>query len=655
MSLAPLAFGPIMILVVDDDGADGEILAADLDRLLAGSAVVEVVADVSSAEERAGAIERSGGLVAVAFVDVDAGVDPSATVVEVHEARGLDRTRNVVVSSKASLHGVDRALQRGAIHGMLTRPWTTSGLRAQLAANLAAFLIEHAPDRLGAFDALLDADVRSAARSKVALQRAAVRRRPSSTPLLLDHSIDDAEIERRMVELLDRSLGHPPRIRVAPGSVMIEAGDDVGGIYVLLDGIVRLSTRTDTGEQILHEKSTGAIIGLLSLASRRRAMLTCRAITEVRAIPITLDQLAEALDDEPELASLLTRVLVGSLARRLRRSDELQMELDESLAALSQARAQLVASARFAALGEIAAGMAHELNNPTSALARAVEHVADDISAVVTDVEVRERIERHLAAPELTTTQRRELRRLLTDAIGDRVLADQLVELGVRSVAEATATVAASEGPESLERLIAGARLGRSLQTVQSAAGRIQTLVESLRSYSRGVDGRGPIVDDVDVAASIDDAIRLLTHRMGNVELVRRYSPTPLIVARPGELQQVWTNLAANALDALDGHADAQITVEVEAGEGGAAGEPGVARSVVVRIIDNGPGVPAELRERIFAPRFTTKGGRVQFGLGLGLSISRQIVGDHGGSITVDSADGQTRFVVQLPTGADNG
>ncbi len=625
-----------MILVVDDNREAGDALADDLRGLLGNAATVDVVTDADSAQRRAAQIEAVGGVVPVAFVDVDLGEAPSTTVVQLHAARELDRTRNVVVTSKASLHGADQALQRGAIHGMITRPWTPQGLRAQLVANLAAFLVEHTPDHLDRFGDLLDQQARREARARVDQQRSVTRRRPSAIPLLLDHSISDDEIERRMVSLLDRTLGHPPRIRVAPGTVLIEAGDDVGGIYVVLDGTVRLSTRTDTGEQILHERSTGAIIGLLSLASHRRAMLQCRAVTDVRAVPVTLDQLAEALDAEPELASLLTRVLVASLARRLRRSDELQIELDESLAALSAARAQLVSTARFAALGEMAAGMAHELNNPTAALIRATDHLADDIGAVVSD-EVRTHLQGQADAPPISTTDRRAIRRNVADALGDRQLADRVIGLGYTTVDDARR--AATMSPAELDRLEAAARLSGSLRTVENAAERVQELVASLRSYSRGEDGRGPLVNDVDVATGIDDALRLLAHRMLNVSLRRDYAATPGVTARPGELQQVWTNLLANALDAMGD--EGLLTVVVE---------PSGTDQVIVRIVDDGPGIAPELREKIFVPQFTTKNGRVQFGLGLGLSISRRIIDAHGGAIAVDSTPGRTEFTVELPS-----
>ena len=110
-----------------------------------------------------------------------------------------------------------------------------------------------------------------------------------------------------------------------------------------------------------------------------------------------------------------------------------------------------------------------------------------------------------------------------------------------------------------------------------------------------------------------------------------------LIHARPGALQQVWSNLLINALDAMDDRGT--ITIAVRPSGGG----------IVVQVGDDGPGIPPDLQTRIFEPRFTTKDGRVQFGLGLGLSISRQIVEDHHGTIGVESEPGRTVFTVELP------
>lgn len=633
--------GPVVIMVVGCDPAVAEQLAQDVHAVLGDRVETKVVDDVDEAVSTGRQITSAGGVVPLVFLDADAGDERGAAgAVALHHDPTLGSTRVVLMTRTVSLRGVDDALTIGAVHGMITRPWTIQGLRPLLAAHLATHLVEHDPDRLDVFVDLIDHDARQEARRRADRQRSRHGAEPDQVHPLLDHTVRPAELEARLVELIDQALGHPPRIRVAPGTVLIDEGDDVGGIYVLLDGVVRLSSSTPTGERILHERSTGPIIGVLSLASHQHAMLRCQAVTDVRAIPITLDQLSRALAAEPELSGVLLRVLLTSLARRLRRSDELQVELDQSLAALSEARAQLVATARFTAVGEMAAGMAHELNNPAAALRRGIEHLVDDVLTLVDDGSVSEVVQHQMSAPAISTAEHRARRRELTAVLGDRELADRVLAIGLTDPDEARELVRRSSGtgPASLERLEASARLGQTLRSVTGAAEGIVELVASLRAYLRGDDAEGPLVPDVDVAGGVDDALRLVSHRLDEVTVERRYSPAPTITARPGALQQVWTNLITNAVDAMEDHG----TLEVMVG-------PGRHGGVRVEVIDHGPGIAPGLLPRIFEPRFTTKGGTVRFGMGLGLSISRRIVDQHGGSIDVDSRPGHTSFVVELP------
>lgn len=637
--------GPVVILVVGGDRDRAERLATDVRAVTHGIVMTHVASDDTEAVAAAARVHDEGGVVPVVFVETDgsdgAGSDGAATAIALHLDGPLRTARLVLVTDRASLHGVDGALQVGAVHGMITRPWTPGGLAALLRAQLATFLVEHAPDFLGRFDRVLDDDDRRLARRRAESQRSRTLPDGGGRHPLLDPDVDPDELEQRLVTLLDRALGHPPRLRVAPGTILIEEGEDVGGIYVLLDGVVRMSTSTPSGDRILHESSTGPILGVLSLASHERAMLRCQAVTDVRAIPVTIEQLARAFAVEPELSGSLLLVLLNALATRLRRSDRMQIELDQSLAALSEARARLVATARFTAVGEMAAGMAHELNNPTAALTRGLDHLAEDVLALVDDPEVARVLERRRTAEPVPTAQARATRRRLTEALGDRQLADRLVAIGVTDTDEARRLT--DVDPRRLDRLEAAARLGGTVRTVTGAADSIHTLVASLRSYLRGDDARGPLVPDVDVTAGIDDAVRLLAHRLGDVTVERRYDPIPTITARPGALQQVWTNLMTNALDAMGG--SGTLTLEV------GAGRP---RTVSVRVIDDGPGVPEGIQDRIFEPRFTTADGKVRFGMGLGLSISRQIVEEHGGRIDVESRPGRTVFRVDLPIDRDD-
>ena len=635
------------ILVVGGVDATATPLASAVADITDGSVDVERADDRDRAVAVAERVASSGGFVPIAFVDYGLGVGELAVdeVVALHEVPALASTRIVLVPPTASLHDVDRALRSGAVHGMITRPWTREGLARVTAAHLATFLVEHAPDRLGDFDDLLDTPEIERAGRRIALRRAAPAHETERLHPLLDTSSEDEELEAQLVEMLDRALGHPPRLRVAPGTVLIEHDEDVGGIFVVLDGTVRLTSRTPTGEQILHERSTGSIIGLLSLASRRRAVLQCRAVTEVRAIPVTLDQLAHALDVEPALSGLLNRVLIGSLARRLRRSDALQVELDQSLAALSEARAELVSTARLRTLGELSAGLAHELNNPAAALVRSLDHLLDDLTGhELVDPAVAAEIERSYGSRVRSTAETRALRRSLTDSVGDRALADRLVAMGVTDPAAARRLIELP--PAELARLEVAARVGRTIRDAESAAHRMQGLVDNLRAHARGDGVADKHVADVDVARTITSALRLLAHRTGEFEIETHLGDVPHVSGRPGALQSVWSNLLANAIDAVS-----------ERAEGGGVGHVTVVldqpdpQHVRVQVADDGPGIPPDLVERIFEPRFTTKGGRVRFGLGLGLSIARQIVDDHDGTITVESRPGRTVFCVRLPVG----
>ena len=234
----------------------------------------------------------------------------------------------------------------------------------------------------------------------------------------------------------------------------------------------------------------------------------------------------------------------------------------------------------------------------------------------------------------------RRRRRALVDALGDRQLADRLSALGVHDPEEARRL--ARLPTERLERMETAAQLGRALRNAERAAAQIEDLVGGLRAYARGDDTGGPRMEDVDVAAGVDAALRLVAHRLGDIEVDRRFDDVGPVTAAPGALQQVWTNLLTNAIDAVHDGGGGHIELEVRD-----LGPDGVS----VRVIDDGPGIAPDLVERIFEPRFTTKDGRVQYGLGLGLSISRGIVEDHGGTIEVDSRPGRTAFTVRLPAG----
>ena len=172
------------------------------------------------------------------------------------------------------------------------------------------------------------------------------------------------------------------------------------------------------------------------------------------------------------------------------------------------------------------------------------------------------------------------------------------------------------------------------IKLVDQSTGRISDLVKAIKSYTH-MD-QSPM-QEIDVHEGIENTLTMLGHKLKNVEVVRAFDRSvPRITAYGGELNQVWTNLIDNAVDAVGGSGKICVGTFVEDNQ------------LVVEIVDNGRGIPTEIQNRIFEPFFTTKG--VGSGTGLGLLISYRIVADrHGGEIEFDSKPGETRFKVRLP------
>jgi signal transduction histidine kinase len=171
------------------------------------------------------------------------------------------------------------------------------------------------------------------------------------------------------------------------------------------------------------------------------------------------------------------------------------------------------------------------------------------------------------------------------------------------------------------------------LSDLEQSTRRISELVAAVKSYT--YMDQAPL-QEVDLHRGLEDTLAVLRHKLRGASVVREYDPElPRIMARGGELNQVWTNLLDNALDALGGAGTIRVVTRCEQG------------FAMVEVADDGPGIPADALPRIFEPFFTTKG--VGAGTGLGLDISYRIVRQHGGTIEVQSRPGLTRFIVRLP------
>lgn len=489
-----------------------------------------------------------------------------------------------------------------------------------------------------------------------------------------DLRASNEEIIAHIVEVIDEKMGYQPRIRIPAGTRLTVEGRPVEEVTICLSGKVALHRVSEYGNVVMHHASTGRIIGMLALTRSRLAFFTSIATTEVVGIHLSFEQLNYAIREYQEIAPYVAALFIRTLDDRLRRSEDIQIEkvelaqqldterekLAKALSNLQEAREQLVRQASFASLGELAAGVAHELNNPMAAVQRISQHLSDEVHQLIASSDNRKWIARTtkaldaaLSAHAVSTREARAIRSELTAITGDTKIAQRLVLAGIhdrdfaREIAKSRST--------NFATIELAASIGTGLRNLQTASQRITDLVASLRAYARP---DGDPVTDVDLHQTIDDTLLLLSHRLSSVNIVRDYGDIPHISCNPGAISQVWTNLIANAAEAmqdLDGTHDPAKQIGTIIIRTDWLPPQGESEALVrVRIIDDGPGIAPEVQAKIFEPRFTTKGGQVRFGMGIGLGVCMRIVQEHQGTIDFTSSPAGTTFSVVMPISGPN-
>jgi signal transduction histidine kinase len=438
-------------------------------------------------------------------------------------------------------------------------------------------------------------------------------------------------------------------VALAAGETLMAEGDPGDALYLVLEGTLAVTRRAGAGEQQLTTVGPGTVQGEIAVLEGGVRRATVRAQTPSRLVRIGRDDLFDVMAREPAVV----RSLVATVARRLR---DLEASVQEQ--------------ERLASLGTLAAGLAHELNNPAAATrssAGRLEGALDEWDRASTALGALAAGGGPAAGPlaaELLDTLREEVSRRAAeppvldplDAADRRdAVATLLAALGMPNADEPAASLVAvgwdgneiddllaPYGDDEARLLVAAwlaatALVRQLLAEVAMAAGRISEIVGAVREYTY-LD-RAP-VGRVVVTAGIESTLVILRSKWkAGVTIQRSYAPDlPAIDAYGSELNQVWTNLIDNAIGAMGGAGDLAIAAAPAPGEDG----------VVVEIRDSGPGIAEAVRSHIFDPFFTTK--EVGSGTGLGLYISRSIVERHGGRLELASGDpGRTTFRVTLP------
>ncbi len=440
-------------------------------------------------------------------------------------------------------------------------------------------------------------------------------------------------------------IDNSEHLMVPAGDCIFEEETPANRTFVIIKGRIRiywLQGNEIREAAILESK---AITGYLPFSRAKLVGVRGEAQEDTEVLSLTKERLHEAIRQHFEL----TQALVHIMSDRVRATTSFEQQHEKMMA-----------------LGKLSAGLAHELNNPATAIIRGATSLKQhlklmpetfkSIMAIRMTVEQVDTVNHQLFSilqqterPTLTLMQRSEKEDELIDWLdGYKVensmeIAENMVDFGftVEHLDEFKDNIPDASLSAVFNWINENLVTERMVTDIEDASRRIESLVKSVKVFTHMDQGHDKQLTDIH--NGIQNTLVLLQHRLrkGNIELVEHYDTSlPQITAYIGELNQVWTNLIDNALDAMEPQHKGVLEIRTEKDH----------NCIKVSVIDSGPGVPEDIQSQIFDPFFTTK--EIGKGTGLGLDIVQRIVcNQHKGNVKLSSVPGRTQFSVSLPVG----
>lgn len=429
---------------------------------------------------------------------------------------------------------------------------------------------------------------------------------------------------------------------IEDGELLFEAGQPITGPHIVVEGGIHLYIMQNGVRRDSIKFGPGDITGYLPYSRGKIAGGYATAAGKLQLLSFPTERIEEMIKNHFEL----TQALVHIMSNRVRDFTSYQQQNEKMMA-----------------LGKLSAGLAHELNNPASAIVRdsasLKKHLRKEpkmfkemalinIDEAQVDILMTKlsNLLQITARPHLTLKQRTALEDELADWFADRnianafLIAESFVDFNFTTTdLEDFATTIPQDSLSAVFNWLSNLLVTeRMVEDIQQSSKRIADLVNSIKTFTH-MD-RAQVKEFADIHIGIKNTLTMLGHkvRKDNITIEEHFDThLPPVKALIGELNQVWTNLIDNALDAMESNEKGILTITTERDK----------EFVQVTIADNGPGIPPELLHSIFDPFFTTK--PMGKGTGMGLEVVQRIVQQHNGSVKVQSRPGKTAFVVCFP------
>ncbi|RQW63354.1 ATP-binding protein [Vibrio viridaestus] len=556
----------------------------------------------------------------------------------------------LILSDEKDLPAMLNTVNEGRLDHCLTKPLASKVLYTIAKRELTKFVIENDSDNLLHYSQSLENETLLTAHINQSMHqyRQGFMRNY--------HDLSDQQLAENVIVALHDFFDIEDETRAcrtySKNHILTKEGTENEFLWFITSGEVALYKLDDNGhrrEVIRHTK--GGMVGGMSFVTGEASFSTAITLSKTEVIKLDRDVFSKVMHSNSELLPLFTNLLLRHFNRRLQRSINTKMQLQETLDSLKNAQNQLIEREKMAVLGQLVAGVAHELNNPVAAIAHQAEKLTATLNTILDKHQdttekllhptYRNMFEQGKTTTPLSTSEQRERVKCIDQRLNNRLLSKKLVRLNLDSSQEVidSALHFPQQTQFEVNELENYVQLGESLRSIRVCSERITQMVKSLKSYARKDTEVRQLVD---VHEGIEDTIVIFENKLQHHKLIRKYSAIPHLYTMGNALQQVWTNFISNALDAL-GTTSGEITIST------AEFQRNNVHYAQISVSDNGIGIEDERLPHIFELNFTTK-KEGHFGLGIGLSICQQIIHQHKGWIDVESQSGKgTTISAYLP------